>query len=164
MKSNYGEVFRAMRERWGIRQCDAASEMGISSPTLSLRENGDRQFKTSELHKAYIKLGIDVGFGKVFDCIDSGNVENILLEMPQTIKEKVENKKYEEISIETLEMLKEALLDQVRPKTKMNLAINLERDQYTVEEKTKLNEILLRYQEKDGNILRAIKLLEIAMQ
>ena len=162
--NNYGEAFRTMRERWGLKQWEAASVMGVSSTTLSLRETGDRQFKSSELHEAYIRLGIDVGFGKVFDCIDRGNVENILLKMPPTIKEKVESKNYQEISIATLEKLKEALLDQVKPGTKMNPDINLESDQYTVEEKTRLNEILLKYQEKDGNILRAIKLLEIAMQ
>ncbi len=161
---NYGEAFRARRERWGLTQCETASVLGISSTTLYFRETGDRPFRTSELHEAYIRLGIDIGFGKVFECIDSGNVETILLGIPQNIKEKVESKNYQEISIKTLEILKEALVNQAKPETKMNPGINLESDQYTEEEKTRLNEILLKYQEKDGNILRAIKLLEIAMQ
>ena len=162
---NYGEAFRAMRKRWGLKQYEAASEMGISATTLSLRETGDRPFRAAELHEAYIRLGIDIGFGKVFECIDSGNVETILLGIPQNIKEKVESKNYQEISIKTLEILKEALVNQAKPETKINPGINLESDQYTEEEeKTRLNEILLKYQEKDGNILRAIKLLEIAMQ
>lgn len=161
---NYGEAFRTMRERWGLTQCEAASVLGISPTTVSLRETGDRPFRTAELHEAYIRLGIDIGFGKVFECIDSGNVETILLGIPQNIKEKVESKNYQEISIKTLEKLKETLVNQAKPETKMNPGINLESDQYTVEEKTRLNEILLKYQQKDGNILRAIKLLEIAMK
>ena len=55
--------------------------------------------------------------------------------------------------------------------TNSNLLLNTKKDpdkkigkNMTVEEKLRLKKILKKYQEKDGNIMRAIKLLEIAMQ
>lgn len=158
MENNYGEEFRNQRERWGLKQKDVASEIGLKSPTLSLRECGERKFKAIELYMAYTKLGIDIGFGEVFDYIDHGDLENIPIKMPKRVKENIESRDYKKISLKNLEMIKELLLDKKAHLNKESC------EGMETQQEIRLKRILKKYQERDGNILKAIKLLEIAMQ
>ena len=66
MKSNnYGEAFRLERERLNLSQKIVASQIGVSGPSVSLRENGERRITAWELHELYSFLGMDIGFGEV---------------------------------------------------------------------------------------------------
>ena len=163
MENNYGEEFRAMREELRLTQKTVATQMGISSTVLSLKENGQREFKVLDFYQAYIHFGIDVGFGPIFDYIDNHeNLEPIASGFPNKIKEIIQAKDYKTISIKILEQLKERLLFEGVETYFITEDINTQN--ITEEEKMRLSRILMKYQAKDGNIKRAIKLLEIAMQ
>lgn len=171
MKNNYGENFRVMRERLNLTQMEVASQMGISSASLSMRENEQRNFKVSELYQAHVCFGIDIGFGQVFDYMDSHENPEIAEEFSKSIQKMIKEKDYKNIALATLEELKEILVKKMETETNSNLLLNTKKDpdkkigkNMTAEEKLRLKKILKKYQEKDGNIMRAIKLLEIAMQ
>lgn len=71
----YGEEVRKQRKRMKISQVQLGNILGVSASIISFKENGDRDFNVYELHELYVKVGIDVGFSKNFDLIDSGEIE-----------------------------------------------------------------------------------------
>ena len=149
MGNNYGEAFRIERERLKLSQKTVAAQIGVSGPSISLRENGIREITAWELHKVYVLFGLDIGFGKVFDRIDNEDTENILSALPLRVQENIKNKKYEDITVITLEKIKE-ILENSEIETIM-----------TEEEKQRLIQILKEYKNRDGNIEKAIKILEV---
>ena len=149
MENNYGEAFRIERERLKLSQKTVAAQIGVSGPSISLRENGIRKITAWELHKVYVFFGLDIGFGKVFDRIDNEDTENILSALPLRVQENIKNKKYEDITVITLEKIKE-ILENSEIETIM-----------TEEEKQRLIQILKEYKNRDGNIEKAIKILEV---
>ena len=159
MNNNYGEKFREERIRLELTQSQVAESLGLATPTISNRESKGRNFKVQELHIAYVIFGIDVGFGKVFDIIDKQ--DNIEIEKVVDILSEKEGKyvmerDYKRISIYTLEKIRDFLWGKEEVLSSLDLDI-------TEEEKNRLEKVLKYYKIKDGNIKRALKILEIAI-
>lgn len=155
MKSNnYGEAFRLERERLNLSQKIVASQIGVSGPSVSLRENGERRITAWELHELYSFLGMDIGFGEVFERIDNENVENILSDFPIAVQKDIKNKNYKQIRMETLEKIKKKLENEEKNYIAMGIAI-------TEEESDRLRKILEEFYNRDGNIEKALKILEV---
>ena len=153
MGNNYGEAFRIERERLKLSQKTVAAQIGVSGPSISLRENGIRKITAWELHKVYVLFGLDIGFGKVFDRIDNEDTENILSVLPLRVQENIKNKKYEDITVITLEKIKE-ILENEKIYSEIEMIM-------TEEERQRLIQILKEYKNRDGNIEKAIRILEV---
>ena len=155
----YGELFREARERLSLRQVEIADILGIASCSISSRENGRIWFKTIELYKAYKLLCIDIGFGYIFDYIDTEDKD--IRQLSKYFSEEEVNlimkKDYNKISLYILEKLKKIVPQ--RKALKYYIA-----SQITDTEMTRLNNVLEKYLKKDGNIQRGLKLLEIAIK
>ena len=162
MKNNYGEEFRTQRMRMNVTQQELSLQLGISAVSISIRENGERDFKVEELYKAYKIFGIDVGFGRVFNCIDeeSEKLKSLLQYFSQQEKEKIHKKDYRRMSIQTLEKLQDLL----QVKENVNMEVDFSGIEMRIREKIRLVNVLKKWQEKDGNLKRVIELLEIAVQ
>ena len=154
MLNNYGEAFRLERERLKLSQKIVASQIGVSGPSVSLRENGERRITAWELHEVYIVFGMDIGFGEVFDLIDNENAENILSNFPVAVQKHIKNKNYKKILMETLEKIKEKLDNEGKNYLEIGIVI-------TEEESDRLRNALEEYYKRDGNIEKAIKILEV---
>ena len=170
MERNYGEKFRAERKRLGLRQEDVANQLGISSAALSLREKEERNFKVSDLYRAYVYFGIDIGFAQVFDYMVSHENPEFVEKFPKSIQETIKTKDYKNMTMAILEELKVLLSGEAETETNSNPTSDTEKESgkkigenMTVEEKIKLKRILKKFQERDGNIMGAIKILEDAM-
>ena len=160
MKNNYGEEFRKQRVRMNLNQKEISSELGISVVSISCRENGDRPFKVGDLYTAYTVFGIDVGFGNVFDSIDQQgkNVERIIQNLSEIEQKRIRERDYKHMAIYTLERLKDLLW------VEEDNLFDFSNIELTAKEKSRLEKVLKKYQKKDGDIERALKLLEIAVQ
>ena len=160
MKNNYGEEFRKQRVRMNLNQKEISSELGISVVSISCRENGDRPFKVGDLYTAYTVFGIDVGFGNVFDSIDQQgkNVERIIQNLSEIEQKRIRERDYKNMAIYTLERLKDLLW------VEEDNLFDFSNIELTTKEKSRLEKVLKKYQKKDGDIERALKLLEIAVQ
>ena len=158
MNNNYGEKFREERIRLELTQSQVAQRLGLATPTISNRESKGRNFKVQELHEAYKVFGIDVGFGKVFDYIDKQDkiIEKALDNLSEKERNEVIKRDYKRISIYTLEKIRDFLWGKEEVLSSLDLDI-------TEEEKNRLEKVLKYYKIKDGNIKRALKILEIAI-
>ncbi len=157
MNNNYGEKFREERIRLELTQSQVAQRLGLATPTISNRESKGRNFKVQELHIAYVIFGIDVGFGKVFDIIDKqDNIEKVVDILSEKEGKYVMERDYKRISIYTLEKIRDFLWGKEEVLSSLDLDI-------TEEEKNRLEKVLKYYKIKDGNIKRALKILEIAI-
>ena len=157
MNNNYGEKFREERIRLELTQSQVAQRLGLATPTISNRESKGRNFKVQELHIAYVIFGIDVGFGKVFDIIDKqDNIEKVVDILSEKEGKYVIKRDYKRISIYTLEKIRDFLWGKEEVLSSLDLDI-------TEEEKNRLEKVLKYYKIKDGNIKRALKILEIAI-
>ena len=169
MKNNYGEKFREERIRLKLKQSEVAKKLGCSEGLISYSENETRQFRVAELYTAYEFFGIDVGFGRIFEWIDDKSDELLVIikKHPGTkffekeLKD-ISKKNYRELQIPTLEKIDKILVQEENEKRgaeKKSI-----KGRVTLEEQRRLNQILKQYLDKDGNIERVLKLLEIAMQ
>lgn len=158
MKNNYGEEFRIQRKRIDITQGEVAETLGISVTSISNREKGLRDFTVVELYKAYKAFGINIGFGSVFDYIDeqSKKLESLVQHFSPKEKEKIHDKDYERMTMQTLEKLQGLL--KVKSVNKEFSDIEM-----TSEEKIRLISVLIEFKRKDGDLKRAIELLEITV-
>lgn len=162
MRSNYGEEVRIQRKRMGVKQSELANVLNISESNISYRENGIRDFTVEQLYKSYKVCGIDIGFGSVFDSIDneSEKLKSIMQYFSQQEQEKIQNKDYVKMSIQTLEKL----LDLMKIKEEVKLEIDFSSIEMRLGEKLRLMNVLRKCKARDGNLSRAIELLEIAMR
>lgn len=168
MEYDYGEELREKRLRLRLKQSDIASKLGCSKVIISNMENGIREIRVIELHKLYKFFGIDVGLGEIFEWIDSRNKE-LLSKIKKHAGVKfcekeigeIKARKYDTMNISTLKKI-EKILNFERDYNTNNSKEH--RGKITLEEKEQLNGILEKYIQRDGNIERALKLLEIAVQ
>lgn len=168
MEYDYGEELREKRLRLRLKQSDIASKLGCSKVIISNMENGIREIRVIELHKLYNFFGIDVGLGEIFEWIDSRNKELLSKIKKHTgvkfcEKEigEIKARKYDTMNISTLKKI-EKILNFERDYNTNNSKEH--RGKIKLEEKEQLNGILEKYIQRDGNIERALKLLEIAVQ
>ena len=107
MRSNYGEEFRIQRKRMEVKQSELAKVLNVSEASISYRENGLRELTVEQLYKSYKVCGIDIGFGSIFDSIDneSEKLKSIMQYFSQQEQEKIQNKDYVRMSIQTLEKI-----------------------------------------------------------
>ena len=168
---DYGERFREERIRLRLKQSEIANALGCSNGLISYMESGTRSIRVIELYKVYEFFGIDIGFGRIFKRVDNRNEELLSIIKRHTgIKffekelEDIRNKNYEGIDISVLEKIDKIL---VYEKTRIKTVTTSKKEtirEILPEEQKRLNHILKEYLNKDGNIERALKLLEIAMQ
>lgn len=168
---DYGERFREERIRLRLKQSEIAKVLGCSNGLISYMESDTRPIRVIELYRAYEFFGIDIGFGKIFKWIDNRNEELLSIIKRHTgMKffekelEDISNKKYEGMDISLLEKIDKILAYE---KTRIKTVTTSKKEtirEILPEEQKRLNHILKEYLKKDGNIERALKLLEIAVQ
>lgn len=162
MRSNYGEEFRIQRKRMEVKQSELAKVLNVSEASISYRENGLRELTVEQLYKSYKVCGIDIGFGSIFDSIDneSEKLKSIMQYFSQQEQEKIQNKDYVRMSIQTLEKI----LDLMKIKEEAKLEIDFSGIEMRLGEKIRLMKVLRECKARDGDLSRAIELLEIAMR
>ena len=162
MRSNYGEEFRIQRKRMEVKQSELAKVLNVSEASISYRENGLRDLTVEQLYKSYKVFGIDIGFGSIFDSIDneSEKLKSIMQYFSQQEQEKIQNKDYVRMSIQTLEKI----LDLMKIKEEAKLEIDFSGIEMRLGEKIRLMKVLRECKARDGDLSRAIELLEIAMR
>lgn len=167
---DYGERFREERIRLRLKQSEIAKVLGCSNGLISYMESDTRPIRVIELYRAYEFFGIDIGFGKIFKWIDNREEELLdIIKRHTGMKffekelEDISNKNYEGMDISLLEKIEKILAyEKTRIKTVTSKKEIIR--EIRPEEQKRLNHILKEYLKKDGNIERALKLLEIAVQ
>ena len=81
-------------------------------------------------------------------------MENILSDFPIAVQKDIKNKNYKQIRMETLEKIKKKLENEEKNYIAMGIAI-------TEEESDRLRKILEEFYNRDGNIEKALKILEV---
>lgn len=169
MEPNYEARLKAERLRLGLSQKKISDVLGYTKTMISYIERGKRKVHMWELHKLYCELGMDVGIGKIFEWIDQKN--SLLLEKLKISQEEffeserraLMSRNYYEITFATLEKIKRVLY-MGNSGNSTNIEESFMSTQMTEDEACRLRMILQLYIEKDGNIERALSLLDIAIK
>lgn len=168
---DYSKIFMMERCRLNLSEREVASGLNIWQRTLHTKETGEKEFSVYELYKAYTKFGIDVGFAEVFDYIDKGRIKELINEVQKdnSIEGRefrkaldihwgemtpVYRRQYIQIKLETAEKVKKIIL--YCKSERNNRRTQWERKK----EKEKIEVLLGIIEREDGNLKRAIEILE----
>lgn len=165
MNYDYLERFREERNALKVSQKKIAEYLECSSTVICLKERGEREFTGYELYRIYEKFGIEAGFQKVYQAIDTGKIKKFLekntvyqiVSLGLDELRVIEEKDYKNITLYTIKKIKKIIDYEIRDE-------DMEFIYLKFNERKELKNLIELYYRKDGDIKRALDLLKIAIR